>query len=232
MPDSITVAAFVAGLVLVIAAFIGKELKIAAVEMPALGRGQRLVVGVLGVFLVVFGMTDGQWFERAGSPTPDPAAAATGVSIAAPTAASAAVPAAASASENVATHSGCFAETSESDRIIVPIENHRRTDRTFGSGQPREGVMVIEFSQVDEIIGGLQFKTHSGGVGFDLVSVVDGGCNPITTYENASRPEQPKDAPYDYDTLIYRFGEIVIAMDVSYGEGNGKIYLRAEQTGP
>ena len=70
MPNSITVAAFVAGLVLVIAAFIGKELKIAAVEMPALGRGQRLVVGILGVFLVVFGMTDGQWFERTASLAP------------------------------------------------------------------------------------------------------------------------------------------------------------------
>jgi hypothetical protein len=137
-----------------------------------------------------------------------------------------------SAPATAGTTSDCFAEVPEPDRIIVPIENHRRTDRSFGSGQPREGVMVIEFSQVDEIIGGLQFKTHSGGVGFDLVSVVDGGCNPITSYENASRPEQPKDAPYDYDTLLYRFGEIVIAMDVSYGEGNGKIYLRAEQTGP
>src|SRR3972149_5258620 len=73
MPNSITVAAFVAGLVLVIAAFIGKELKIAAVEMPALNRGQRVVVGILGVFLVEFGMTDGQWFQRAAGLAPPPA---------------------------------------------------------------------------------------------------------------------------------------------------------------
>jgi hypothetical protein len=228
MPNSITVAAFVAGLVLVIAAFIGKELKIAAVEMPALSRGQRLVVGILGVFLVVFGMTDGQWFQRVASLAP--------ATVEAPIATSAPDTAAelmaTSAPAAAGTASDCFAQITDSDRIIVPIENHRRTDRSFGSGQPREGVMVIEFSQADVIIGGLQFKTHSGGVGFDLVSVVDRGCNPITTYENASRPEQPKDAPYDYDTLIYRFDDIVIAMDVSYGEGNGKIYLRAEQTGP
>jgi len=62
MPDSITVAAFVFGLVLLIAALIGKELKIAAVEMPALDRMQRLIVGALGVFLVIFGLTEGQGF--------------------------------------------------------------------------------------------------------------------------------------------------------------------------
>jgi hypothetical protein len=228
MPNSIAVAAFVAGLVLVIAAFIGKELKIAAVEMPALNRGQRVVVGILGAFLVVFGMTDGRWF--AGVAGPAPAAADAPMATSAPPTTAALM--ATSAPASAGTASGCFAEVPESDRIVVPIENHRRTDRSFGSGQPREGVMLIEFSQADEIIGGLQFKTHSGGVGFDLVSVVDRGCNPITTYENASRPDQPKDAPYNYDTLTYRFDDIVIAMDISYGEGNGQLYLRAEQTGP
>ncbi len=228
MPNSITVAAFVAGLVLVIAAFIGKELKIAAVEMPALNRGQRVVVGILGVFLVVFGMTDGKWFERVASLAP----ATTEAPMATSAPAAAAEQMATSAPVAAGTTSSCFGEVPHADRIIVPIENHRRTDRYFGSGQPREGVMVIEFSQADEIIGGLEFKTHSGGVGFDLLSVVDGGCSPITTYENASRPEQPKDAPYNYDTLTYRFDDIVIAMDVSYGEGNGQLYLRAEQTAP
>jgi hypothetical protein len=228
MPNSITVAAFVAGLVLVIAAFIGKELKIAAVEMPALNRGQRVVVGILGVFLVVFGMTDGQWFQRAAGLAPATVEAPMATSAPATTAA----PLATSAPAAAVTTSNCFAEVPDSDRIIVPIENQRRTDRRFGSGQPREGVMVIEFSQADEIIGGLEFKTHSGGVGFDLLSVVDGGCNPITTYENATRPDQPKDAPYNYDTLTYRFDDIVIAMDISYGEGNGQLQLRAEQTAP
>jgi len=68
MPDSITVAAFVFGLVLLIAAFVGKELKIAAVEMPALNRRQRFILGGLGVFLVLFGLTEGQWFRWVDSP--------------------------------------------------------------------------------------------------------------------------------------------------------------------
>lgn len=62
MPDSITVAAFVFGLVLIMAALVGKELKIAAVELPPLNRNQRLIVGVLGVVLVIFGLTEGQAF--------------------------------------------------------------------------------------------------------------------------------------------------------------------------
>lgn len=73
MPDSITVAAFVIGLVFLIAALIGKELKIAAVEMPALNSTQRVIVGVLGVILVIFGLTEGQGFGRQA----DPQAAAT-----------------------------------------------------------------------------------------------------------------------------------------------------------
>ena len=132
MPNSITVAAFVAGLVLVVAAFIGKELKIAAVEMPALNRGQRLVVGILGAFLVAFGMTDGQWFGRAASPEPTPTAAPMATSAPATTAALMATSAPAAAG----TTSTCFGEVPASDRIVVPIETHRRTDRTFGSGQP------------------------------------------------------------------------------------------------
>lgn len=32
--------------------------------------------------------------------------------------------------------------------------------------------------------------------------------------------------------MSYHFAEIVVTMDVSYGEGNGQLYLRAQQTGP
>lgn len=95
MPDSITVAAFVIGLVFLIAALIGKELKIAAVEMPALNQTQRLIVGVLGVVLVIFGLTEGQAFTRSAnlqtSPTTAPASAPVAAQEAAPTSTSAAI---------------------------------------------------------------------------------------------------------------------------------------------
>lgn len=70
MPDSITVVAFIFGLVLLIAALLGKELKIAAVEMPALNRLQRLIFGLIGSVLVIFGLTEGQWLGWAGRLAP------------------------------------------------------------------------------------------------------------------------------------------------------------------
>ena len=60
MPESISVAAFVVGLVLVVAALVGRQVKIAAVELPDLTRLQRGIVGILGAALIVLGLFDGQ----------------------------------------------------------------------------------------------------------------------------------------------------------------------------
>src|SRR5574341_1496181 len=60
MPESISVAAFVVGLVLVVAALVGRQVKIAAVELPDLNRLQRGIVGTMGAALIVFGLFDGQ----------------------------------------------------------------------------------------------------------------------------------------------------------------------------
>lgn len=60
MPESISVAAFVVGLVLIVAALVGKQVKIAAVELPDLNRLQRGIVGIMGAALIVFGLFDGQ----------------------------------------------------------------------------------------------------------------------------------------------------------------------------
>jgi hypothetical protein len=60
MPESISVAAFVVGLVLVVAALVGRQVKIAAVELPDLNRLQRGIVGIMGAALIAFGLFDGQ----------------------------------------------------------------------------------------------------------------------------------------------------------------------------
>ena len=60
MPPTVSVAAFVFGVVLILAALIGKELKIVTMELPALGPGRRLVLGLLGIGLTAFGLMEGQ----------------------------------------------------------------------------------------------------------------------------------------------------------------------------
>jgi len=56
MPESITVAAFVFGVILIIAALVGKDVKIAAVELPALTRNTRVLAALLGCVLVYIGL--------------------------------------------------------------------------------------------------------------------------------------------------------------------------------
>lgn len=51
MPPTVNVAAFVFGIILLLAALIGKELKIVTVELPALGVGRRIVLGFFGLVL-------------------------------------------------------------------------------------------------------------------------------------------------------------------------------------
>jgi hypothetical protein len=58
MPPSVTVAAFVFGIVLLLAAIIGKEIKIVAVELPALTGKTRGIVGAIGIILMGVGLLD------------------------------------------------------------------------------------------------------------------------------------------------------------------------------
>ena len=67
MPPSVSVAAFVFGMVLILAAIVGKDLKIAAIEMPALSRGTRLLAGITGLVLLYVGLFDP---IKAVAPTP------------------------------------------------------------------------------------------------------------------------------------------------------------------
>lgn len=236
MTDSITVAAFVFGLVLLIAGLIGKEVKIAAIEMPALTRYQRILAALLGMFLVVFGLTDGRLIVPSAAPKGAATATANaasftnptppGIEVAAQPPTAASVPVSGDANQN------CFADVPDSSRIIVGIESRRDTDREMSGGQPRDAILAIQFKKDGAIIGGLKFRTFESGVGFDILSVVDAACNPITTYKNISREDQPKEAPYSYDVMNYDFGGTVIAMYLAYSESNGLVHLRARDANP
>jgi hypothetical protein len=58
MPFSVTEAAFAFGLVLLLAALVGRDLKIMTIELPGLTGIPRIAVGVLGAVLVVAGLND------------------------------------------------------------------------------------------------------------------------------------------------------------------------------
>jgi len=58
MPPTVSVAAFVFGIVLILAAIIGKEIKIVAVELPALTGKTRGIVGAIGIILMGVGLLD------------------------------------------------------------------------------------------------------------------------------------------------------------------------------
>lgn len=215
MPESISVAAFVVGLVLIVAALVGKPVKIAAVELPDLNRLQRGVVGALGIALVVFGLLDGQPFNW-----PPPAPSPTNES-ATPTPKLATPP----------TSGECFAEVETAKQIKVAIEPPREMYIRFGSGQPRDDVFALQVISAGNFVGGIKIKTLASGAGYDILSVVDNACVPIITYENVTRPNQPQNAPYAFDTTRYHFGETVMAIEIFYKD-EGVIELRAQPVTP
>lgn len=231
MPPTVSVAAFVFGVVLILAALIGKELKLVTIELPALGPGRRIVLGLMGIGLTVFGLLEGQLPVI--RPPSQPAAinSATQPASGGP----APVVAAAQIAPSEAARDGvlpCLADIAETDLAIVPVDPARRTDVKWGVGQPRTGVLAIQFEDSTGIRGGVKFKTLASAAGIDIIAVVDSSCQPVTSYGNISRPNQPKQSPYNYDAMRYQFGEAVYSAGISYGEGDGRLLVIAQQLAP
>ncbi|HSN74329.1 MAG TPA: hypothetical protein VL334_04430 [Anaerolineae bacterium] len=230
MPPTVNVAAFVFGIVLLLAALIGKELKVVTVELPALGPGSRIVLGLLGICLTAFGLLEGKMPDF--NPTAPSAvssgtqqASAAMVALAAP---GQATPATAAQDDALP----CLADVAETDLVLLPMDPARRTDRKWSTGQPRAGVLAMQFEDASGVRGGVKFKTLASAGGIDIVAVFDAACQPVSTYSNVSRPDQPRDEPYNFDTMRYTFGDAVYTADISYGEGDGKMSVRAQEIGP
>ena len=209
MPESISVAAFVVGLVLIVAALVGRQVKIAAVELPDLNRPQRSIVGALGAALVVFGLFDGQlpaW------PSAGPADATLTPII------------------NLAAGE-CFADVAEANRVDVALETALETYQRFGEGQPREDTFALHFTHAGNFVGSVKLTSLASGLGFNILSVVDSACSPLTTYENSTLPNQPRNTPYAYDTLRFHFGDTTVAVELFYKD-QGSIEVRAQTIAP
>lgn len=125
----------------------------------------------------------------------------------------------------------CFPEVAEANRVEVAIEAARRTDKRFGPSQSSDGIFAIEFTSGGALVGSVKFKSLASQMGYDILSVMDAGCNPLTTYTNTSRPDQPPAAPYVFDRMHYPFGDRVIAMEIFYKDA-GLLELRAELVAP
>ncbi len=228
MPPTVSVAAFVFGVVLLLAALIGKELKIVTVELPALGPGRRVLLGLLGLGLTAFGLLEGQLPTVDLSPRPAAPASS------APPASASPASAAPAGSTDVAREGvlPCLADVAEGDLVILPMDPNRRTDRRWSSGQPRAGLLAIQFEDPGGVRGGVKFETLASAVGIDIVGVYDRNCQPMTTYSNASNPSQPKDHPYNYESMRYQFGQHVYAGDIFYTEGGDMLMVRIQQIAP
>lgn len=262
MPASIGVAAFVFGLVLILAALVGKELKIAAIELPALDKWRRIASAVLGTGLIALGLnvngpTTTTSPTATGALTSTPAAAPVAGTVAATAIAATISPTAIASPSPVPVTStagsqpvtaeptsatapaaspgsagGCFGDVAEDDLLVIPVERNRRTDMSFSHDQPRDATVAVQFKRGNTLIGGVKINTNANGNGYDIVSVVDAACQPVQSYSNTSRTDQPKEAPYYYDTMAYRFGNIVVKMDMAAGEGDDRLHLRAQETAP
>lgn len=231
MPPTVSVAAFVFGIVLLLAALIGQQLKVVTVELPALGPVRRVVLGALGLALTIFGLLEGQ--------LPPISAPAPALDVASTTQAaggsSAVIAVAAQPVQAAVAREGvlpCLADVAETDLVLLPMDPARRTDRKWSTGQPRVGVLAMQFEDASGIRGGVKFSTLASAAGIDIIAVFDAACQPVHTYSNVSRPDQPKDSPNNFDTMRYTFGDVIFTADISYGEGNGKMSVRAQEFGP
>jgi hypothetical protein len=217
MPNTIALSAFVIGLVLVIAALLGAKVKIVQVELPELEGPKRAVMGALGVALVAFGLADGKL----------PALPGVG---AATTSAQAQAQVQAQSADG-ATVLSCFTDVPAANVHTFMAAPDRRIDRKFPYGKPRDDVIAIQWSDGKAILGGVKFRTMASEVGFDILGVVDGTCNPVQTYRNLDRTDVPKGKPVSYDTLRYDVGGNVFLMDVAY-TSDQRLLVRAGQVTP
>jgi|GEM_PF-2905289 len=192
MSITISIAAFVIGLLLVVAALIGQEITVKELKLPALGgRGKRFLVGLFGAVLMVFGANDGKLPLPTEAASPQPLAVVT-------------------------SSASCFADVSAANVVALPVMQSQTSMRRFGVGQPRADTFAVEINGDTGRIGSVLFKTHEAGLGFTLLGVVDGACRPVTTYENTTEPGSPKDSIGEYHVMRYAFGLAVISMDMFY----------------
>jgi hypothetical protein len=205
--NTIGLTSFVIGLVLLLAALLGTGIKIVQVDLPKFEKRQRVIAGVAGILLVVFGLTtDGKltvpWPSSGTTPTPS--------------------------STVITEPQNCFADLPANNIFTVTVAADRRIDQKYWYGKPRDDVIAFQWSDGKVVLGGVKLRTMTSEAGFDILTVVDGTCNPVQTYRNLDRTDVPKDKPITYDTLEYKVAGQTFVMDVAY-TGDERLSIRVRQ---
>jgi hypothetical protein len=214
--NTIGLTSFVIGVVLLLAALLGTGIKIVQVDLPKFEKRQRIIAGITGTVLVVFGLADGKLpslqLANTASATPMVATNPDGTSI------------------PVTAATNCFSDVPADNLHTLIVAPDRRSDYKFFYGTPREEVIAFQWSDGKSIMGGMKLRTMQSEIGFDIISVVDGACNPVESYRNLTRTDVPKDKPISYDTFRYEVGARIFIMDVAY-TGDQRLSIRVRQLG-
>jgi len=238
MPTSVGIAAFVVGLGLLVAAIVGRSVKLVSLEMPDLTRVQRVTVGALGAGLTIFGLSEARG-DRARAtpvaiadvtttePTPALRGSPTGSAPTGPAPTGASVtgsPAPAPGDPTLA----CLAAVPSADIFTLDVERGRRTDRKPQAAMPRDAQIAL-LPRVDgRPLGAIVYATRSTGGSFRIAAVYDATCTPVSTYRNVSNPDAARDAVGTYETVEFRLGSTTVGIMLAYGEGEPVLLMTGQ----
>jgi hypothetical protein len=181
--------------------------------------------GLVGILLLISGVALHILPSRSSSPaatatiqvTPAPAVATSvppatrGAGAALPTSVP---PAPGSATED------CFAQyfSAIPAARVKTIEMGTADFEVLAPDQPKDGVIGMKFTELQQAIGGMRFFFISGSAVFKVDTVVDARCQAIESYANVTSGDN-KRVLQNWDHLQIRFGDQAYLVQLGYGGG-------------
>jgi hypothetical protein len=218
----------VAGIGLMLVALLGDALERATIlniEFAALGRLERILIGVFGIALLAGGV----YWAAAGNQNLAPAAGGPveqsalagqqpGSSSVAATARPA--PTGESAQEVQEAGADCFTQFFEgipADRVIT-LESGIQDVDLVGQLESKDVPIGLRFTENRQPVGALTFDFFSDGDIFKISDVIDGSCQPVDGLAVEGRPGETN-VLQNWDTLEMQLGETTYAVRLGYDAG-------------
>jgi len=198
------------------------------IEIPA-ERQKR--AGIIGTLLLVSGVLlhvlpkSASTPATAGTGPPPPTSAApasipASASIPAPLAAAGSGIPTAAPSAIVSLTDDCFAQYVSdiaADRVKT-IEMGTVDFQVIAPNQPKDGVIGIKFTELNQAVAGMRFFFIPGSNVFKIETVVDAQCQAMENYANASRGGD-KRVLQNWDSLQMRLGDQIYTVSLAYDSG-------------